>query len=301
MITPNWKGVMPAITTPFLASGEIDHTFLGEHAAWMIENGCTAIVAGGSLGEAATLSFNEKIAVITTLVKAVGAKVPVILGVAALSTHEAVALTKAAEAAGAAGFMVLPPYVYAPGDWKEMKFHLDAVFRATKLSCMLYNNPIAYKTDFTPEQMKELAAEHANLHAVKESSADVRRIYAIRALLGDRLTICVGVDDAIVEGIDAGAVGWVAGQVNAWPKESVDLFNYAMAGDKAKTFALYRWFLPLLRQDVDVKFVQMIKHCQEAVGRGSRRVRAPRLELHGATLDRVNAEIATALASPPVL
>jgi 4-hydroxy-tetrahydrodipicolinate synthase len=286
---------MPAITTPFTSTNEVDHAFLARHARWMIDQGCTGIVAGGSLGEAATLTFAEKIAVVRTLVGAVGAQVPVILGVAALSTEEAVALAEAAEAAGASGFMVLPPYVYAPGDWREMKAHVAAVMQATTLSCMLYNNPIAYKTDFTPEQIKELADEHSNLQAVKESSADVRRIMAIRALLGERLLISVGVDDAIVEGIRMGAVGWVAGQVNAWPKESVDLFNFAMSGDLERALPLYTWFLPLLRMDVDVKFVQMIKHCQAAVGWGSRKVRGPRLELAGAQLAAVDAEIARAL------
>ena len=125
--------------------------------------------------------------------------------------------------------MVLPPYVYR-SDWREMKAHIEAVFRATKLSCMLYNNPVAYGTDFLPEQIKELAAEHENFEAVKESSTDVRRITWIRELVGDRLAIFVGVDDAIVEGIAVGAVGWIAGLVNALPKESVDLFNYAMNG-----------------------------------------------------------------------
>ncbi len=297
MITPTWQGVMPAITTPFFPNHEIDHAFLAKHAIWMIDQGCTGIVAGGSLGEAATLSFAEKVAIVTTLVSAVGARVPVILGVAALSTAEAVALTQAAEAAGAAGFMVLPPYVYAPGDEAEMLAHVSAVMRATQLSCMLYNNPLAYKTDFTPTQIQALAAAHTNLHAVKESSSDVRRIMAIRALLGDRLRLSVGVDDAIVEGIRMGATGWVAGQVNAWPKESVDLFNAVLAGDEARTFALYAWFLPLLRMDVDVKFVQMIKHCQEKVGWGSRTVRGPRLELSGAQLATVEAQIAHALAT----
>ncbi len=137
--------------------------------------------------------------------------------ISALSTADAVKFAKAAEDHGCQGLMVLPPYVYN-GDWREMKAHVSAVMKATKLSCMLYNNPISYGTDFLPEQIAELASEHSNLHAVKESSADVRSITAIRALIGDRLQISVGVDDLILEGISAGAVGWVAGLVNAMPR-----------------------------------------------------------------------------------
>jgi 4-hydroxy-tetrahydrodipicolinate synthase len=174
--------------------------------------------------------------------------------------------------------MVLPPYVYR-GDWHETKAHVSAVIRATSLPCMLYNNPVSYGTDFLPEQIQELANEHSNLEAVKESSTDVRRIMAIRALIGERLALFVGVDDAIVESIYAGAVGWIAGLVNAFPKESVDLFNLATAGEREKAERLYHWFLPLLRMDTVPKFVQLIKFVQQEVGMGSARVRPPRLEL----------------------
>ena len=192
--------------------------------------------------------------------------------------------------------MVLPPYVYR-GDWREMKYHISEIVNATPLSCMLYNNPVAYGTDFLPEQIAELAAELPNLHAVKESSTDVRRVTAIRALTGDRLRIFVGVDDCIVEGINAGAVGWIAGLVNAFPKESVDLFNYAMNGETEKARELYEWFLPLLRLDTVPKFVQLIKLVQEKVGMGNTRVRPPRLELTGAELEETLAIIDHALAN----
>jgi 4-hydroxy-tetrahydrodipicolinate synthase len=194
--------------------------------------------------------------------------------------------------------MVLPPYVYR-SDWREMKAHIEAVFRATKLSCMLYNNPVAYRTDFLPEQIKELAAEHENFEAVKESSTDVRRVTWIRELVGERLAIFVGVDDAIVESIAMGAVGWVAGLVNALPRESVDLFNYAMNGEKEKAIELYNWFLPLLRMDTVPKFVQLIKLVQVEVGMGNARVRPPRLELAGDELDEALKVIRHAIAHKP--
>lgn len=293
-----WKGVMPAITTCFDENLQVDHEFTARHVKWLIENGCTGIVANGSLGEGATLSLGEKTALWRTCVAAVGDRVPVVAAIAALSTAEAVAQAKAAADAGCQGLMVLPPYVYR-GDWREMKFHLSEIFRATTLSCMLYNNPVAYGTDFTPEQIAELAKEFSNLHAVKESSTDVRRITWIRTLIGDKLKIFVGVDDAIVEGINAGATGWIAGLVSAFPKESVDLFNYAMNGETEKAFELYSWFLPLLRLDTVPKFVQLIKLVQEKVGWGNARVRPPRLELDGAELQETLAIINEALANRP--
>jgi 4-hydroxy-tetrahydrodipicolinate synthase len=264
----------------------------------MVEHGCTGVVALGSLGEGATLTEAEKRAILETCVRAVGRAVPVFAGISALSTAEAVRLSQMAADVGCLGLMVLPPYVYST-DWREMKAHITAVMRATPLSCMLYNNPIAYKTDFLPEQIAELAGDHANLHAVKESSADVRRVTALRALLGERLQILVGVDDLIVEGVAAGAVGWIAGLVNAFPRESVVLFETARRGDRAQARELYEWFLPLLRMDTVPKFVQMIKLAQAAVGRGNPRVRPPRLELDGPELKQVRAVIEKALASRP--
>jgi 4-hydroxy-tetrahydrodipicolinate synthase len=195
--------------------------------------------------------------------------------------------------------MVLPPYVYL-GDWRENKAHVAAIFRATKLSCMLYNNPIAYKVDYVPEQVQELLAEFDNLHAIKESSADVRRVMALRALVGERLRILVGVDDAIVESIPMGAVGWIAGLVNAFPKESVALFESAQRGETERAFEIYRWFLPLLRMDTVAKFVQLIKLVQEEVGMGSARVRPPRLELVGTELAEARKVVADALANHPL-
>ena len=290
-----WAGVMPATTTAFDTNLAVDHAFVAEHAKWLIDHGCTGIVTPGSLGESATLSFDEKLAIWSTVVKAVGERAPVVAAIASLSTAEAVKLAQHAADHGCSGLMVLPPYVYR-SDWREMKAHIEAVFRATKLSCMLYNNPVSYGTDFLPEQIKELTAEHENFEAVKESSTDVRRITWIRELVGDRLAIFVGVDDAIVEGIAVGAVGWIAGLVNALPKESVDLFNYASNGEREKAIKLYNWFLPLLRMDTVPKFVQLIKLVQQEVGMGNARVRPPRLELAGPELEEALRVIRHALS-----
>lgn len=281
----NWKGVMPAITTCFHDDLSVDHAFMGKHCRWLLDNGCSGIVALGSLGEGATLAFEEKVEILRACIDSAQGRAPVVAAISALSTAEAVALAKAAADAGCDGLMVLPPYVYK-GDWREMKNHVAAVFRATPLSCMLYNNPVAYGTDFLPEQIQELVAEHENLAAVKESSADVRRVAAIRALLNRRLEICVGVDDAVLEAVNMGATGWIAGLANALPRESVELFNCGVRGENERAFELYRWFLPLLRMDTVPKFVQLIKLVQAEVGMGNARVRPPRLELEGEELER---------------
>ena len=291
-----WKGVMPAMTTAFDEQLNVDHGFVARHAHWLIENGCTGIICLGSLGEAATLTFDEKIAIAKTIVDAVSPAIPVVAAISALSTAEAVKIAEASVEAGAQGLMILPPYVYQ-GDWREMRAHVAAILRATPLEGMLYNNPVAYGTDFTPEQIAELADEFPNLVAVKESSTDVRRVTAIRALVGDRMAIFMGVDDAIVEGIEAGAIGWVAGVVNALPRESVELFDLAASGNKQAAFALYRWLLPLLRMDTVPKFVQLIKQVQEELGAGSARVRPPRLQVADAELTETRSAVAYALAN----
>ena len=296
----NWNGVMPAITTCFDADLQVDHVFMAKHCRWLLDAGCTGIVPLGSLGEGATLSFDEKVQILRTCVTAVKGRAPVVASISALATSEAVALAKAAADAGCDALMVLPPYVYQ-GDWREMKTHVEAVFRATPLSCMLYNNPVAYGTDFLPEQIQELAAECESFESVKESSTDARRVSAIRALLGDRLEVFVGVDDAIIEGIGVGAKGWIAGLANALPRESVELFNYAINCEHEKAFELYRWFLPLLRMDTVPEFVQLIKLVQAEVGIGNARVRPPRLELAGNKLREIQKTIKETLRTRPQL
>src|SRR3954466_10134151 len=236
-----WKGVFTAITTPFTKSLDVDHKFLAEHANWLATSGCTGIVALGSLGEAATLQFDEKVAIVSTLRKALPKNIPVVAGIAGLSTAECVSLAQKSRDVGADGLMVLPPYVYK-GDWRETEAHFSAVIGATKLSCMLYNNPIAYGTDVTAEQVEHLA-RHANLHAIKESSGDVRRVTAIGERLGDRLRIFAGMDDMILESIPMGATGWIAGLVNAFPAESVEVFEAGVGGRMDEARRIYEWFL----------------------------------------------------------
>jgi len=296
----DWAGVFPAITTPFNADLSVDHDALAAHVQWLIASGCRGIVALGSLGESQTLTADEKIAILATCRRALPVEVPLVAGIAGLSTTECVALASRAAGVGCDGLMVLPAYVYR-GDWRETRAHYGAVIDATHLSCMLYNNPIAYGTDVTPDQLAELADRHENLHAVKESSGDVRRVTALRERLGDRISIFAGMDDMILESVPMGAVGWIAGLVNAFPEESVQLFELARDGRFEEARTLYEWFLPLLRLDTVPKFVQLIKLVQAELGHGSARVRPPRLELDDEETSTVRALLRERQANRPAI
>lgn len=297
-----WKGVMPATLTQFNADLTIDHGLMAEHGKWLIENGCSAIVVHGSLGEGATLSYEEKVGLQKMYVEALPGT-PIIPGIAALSTKEAVDLAKAAKDNGCRGLMVLPPYLYA-SDWREMKTHMSAVISATDLPCIIYNNPVAYKTDFTPKHIKELADEHANVESVKESSTDARRIAGIREVCGDRLTLGVGVDDCALEGAAMGAKFWITGVGGAFPKHNVKLWDLATSGKIEEAMPIYTWMLEMLRMDTVVKFVQLIKLQQTLASGGklgNNRVRPPRLELEGKELADATAIIEKAIATAPAV
>ena len=293
-----WQGVMPAITTPFEEDLSVDAGALFREVDGLLRAGCTGVVALGSLGEGGSLSFDEKKAVLRLCREASKGRGALVAGIAAITTAEAARLAQLAVETGCDGLMVLPPYVYR-GDWRETRAHFEAVIGETDLPCMLYNNPVAYGTDVTPEELAELTAALPNLVAVKESSTDVRRVTAIRALGGERLSVLVGVDDAIVEGVAAGAVGWIAGLADALPEESVRLFDLARSGRHAEARALYEWFLPLLRLDTVPKFVQLIKLVQQETGLGTERVRPPRLPLAGAEREAALSVIRDALARRP--
>ncbi len=296
--TINWSGVMPAITTPFTDDGSIDHTAVAERIERAIDGGVTGIVPAGSLGEGATLSTEEKRALFSTCVEAARGRVPVVAAIAAAATFDAITLAQLASEAGCQGLMILPPYVHH-GAPREVMAHFESIFTATRAPCMLYNNPIAYGADLRAPQIALLAERFPHLEAVKESSGDVRRITELKHALGDRLALFVGLDDLLVEGVRAGAVGWIAGLVNAFPPESVRLFEMARDGDPAVD-ALYRWFLPLLRLDVVPDFVERIKQVEAALGLGSSRVRAPRLPLREEDRAEIAAVVAAAIETAPL-
>ncbi|MEM7123127.1 MAG: dihydrodipicolinate synthase family protein [Pseudomonadota bacterium] len=296
----NFRGVIPAITTPFKDNFEIDHDYLREHVVWLAEHGIAGIVPVGSLGEGSSMSFDEKCAVFQSCVEALGTQTPVMATIASATTAEAVALVKRAADIGCQAAMVLPPYVYK-GQWHETKAHISAAIEATDLPCMVYNNPTAYGTDILPKHIAELAGDHDNLLAVKESSGDARRFAAIREVTGDRLSLFAGLDDVVCEAVALGASGWIAGLVNALPRQTMDLFNFAAAGETERAFEIYRWFLPLLRLDTVPEFVQLIKLVQAEVGKGSEVVRPPRLPLpsdhHAAALNLIRERLSCMPAS----
>jgi 4-hydroxy-tetrahydrodipicolinate synthase len=297
MIKKDWAGVFPAITTPFKADLSVDYDALSSHARWLIDAGCRGVVALGSLGESATLTRDEKVEVLRRLKQSLGNQL-LIAGISALSTADAVSLAQEAHRTGVDGLMVLPPLLY-PSDWRETEAHLGALLSATPLSSMLYNNPIAYGIDVTPEQILQLQQRYPNLHAVKESSGDLRRVTALKFLLRDSLALFVGMDDVVVESVAAGAVGWIAGLVNAFPEESVRLFELAQSPSSRELEKLYDWFLPLLRLDTVPKFVQLIKLVQQESGGPIARVRPPRLDLAGAEREEAVALTRKSLANRP--
>jgi 4-hydroxy-tetrahydrodipicolinate synthase len=294
----DWTGVFAAITTPFQADDTVDQTFLAEHVTWLLDRGTRGIVALGSLGEGATLRAGEKRDILEVCLTASQGRGPVVAGISGLSTGECVALARSAEEVGCHGLMVLPPYVYRT-DPAETVAHFDAVLGATGLSCMIYNNPIAYGTDLSARDVQALADRHANVHAVKESSGDVRRLSALEEVLGTRLARLAGLDDMALEAAAIGCDGWIAGLVNALPAESVRLFELAREGRMTEARRLYGWFLALLRMDTVPKFVQLIKLVQAEVGMGSERVRPPRLPLVGEERQAALALIRERLAERP--
>ncbi len=293
-----WQGVLPAITTPFTASGSVDAAAVERKLERLEAAGCRAVVPGGSLGEGSTLSFDEKTRLTALCVGHSEGRLPVVPGVAAASTREAVDLAVAAAEAGASGLMVLPPYLHR-GPLEEVVLHVEEVVAATGLPCMLYNNPAAYGADLTPQAIAQIADRHENVEAVKDSSGDVRRLTALRLELGDRLALLVGLDDVLLEGVQAGASGWVAGLVNAFPDESVALFEAAVSGRTDTARALYSWFLPLLRLDTEPEFVQLIKYVEALVLGESPAVRPPRRALAPHQAERVASIVEAALGSRP--
>lgn len=295
----DWTGVYSAATTKFTSTGHLDRGLMERHLNAQIEAGVHGLVVLGSLGENGTLSAEEKQDVVRLAVAVSGRRVPVLSGVAETTTAGACGFVERAAVQGADGFMVLPGMQYV-SDRRETMQHFRTVASASPRPIMLYNNPVAYRVDVTPEMFAELADE-PKFVAIKESSDDVRRISDIMNLSGDRYRIFTGVDDLALESLMLGAVGWVAGLVCAFPKETVALYSLVKAGKMADALALYRWFIPLLHLDVSVKFVQNIKLAEAMVGVGSEFVRAPRLPLTGEERHGVEEIVRRAIRTRPEL
>ena len=299
-----FRGVIPAIVTPFKENGDICTTKLANLVHRMVSAGCTGTVWPGSLGEGQTLSFDERVEGWRTIAAASGGSGNAFATISAASTREAVRQVEAAAKIGMHGCMILPPYVHK-GPWHEYRAHFEAMLSAAPLPMMLYNNPPAYIVDVSAEQVFALAERHPNLVAVKDSTGDARKLTALiagSATRARKIGALVGLDDCAVEGARMGCCGWIAGLANAMPEESVRLFALAQShapADVAACDALYRWFLPLLRLDTVPDFVQLIKLVMAETNTGDERVRAPRKPVEGTERARALEIIRKAIADRP--
>lgn len=295
----NWKGVFPAVTTKFHADGSLDMDLFFKNLDFQLESGVHGIILGGTLGESSVLSQEEKITLTRETVNHINGKVPVILNIAEGATQDALFWAKKAEELGASGLMILPPMRYG-ADAREVVTYFKTVANSTKLPMMIYNNPVDYKTLVTLDMFSELA-ECANIQAVKESTRDISNVTRMINRFGNRFQILCGVDTLAMEELLMGAVGWVAGLVCAFPKETVTIYNLIQSGENEKAREIYRWFLPLLELDIHPKLVQYIKLAEQHCGIGSEHVRAPRLTLIGEERERIEGIIKEGLAKRPKL
>jgi len=299
MNTDRWQGVYPAVTTKFKADMSLDLDAMAKHLEFQLEAGVHGVIILGSLGENPTLNMDEKLQLTEFFIKQVNARVPLLACIAESDTRQACHFARRAEAMGIDGFMLLPPMRY-PSDQSETMGYLQEVAAASGVPIMLYNNPVAYGTDLSPADFKALAT-NPKFVAIKESSANTRRVPEIRRRTGDRYAIFCGVDDLAYECFSLGAVGWVAGLVVAFPRETVRLYDLMCAGEWAEARQLYEWFLPLLSLDIGPKFVQQIKLVEEIMGVGSARVRSPRLALNESEALHVRQVVEQALVNRPVV
>jgi dihydrodipicolinate synthase/N-acetylneuraminate lyase len=299
MATILWEGVYPALLTPFKEDDSIDFEVFKINLDAQVKAGVKGIVLGGSLGEASSLSNKEKTELMLFAKSMLSDQIPVIINIAEQTTKAAIQLAIESEKNGADGFMLLPPMRYYADDVETLDF-FKSVAKATSLPIMIYNNPVDYKILVTLDMFEELA-KIPNIQAVKESTRDVTNVTRMINRFGDRFKILTGVDPLAMESLCMGAHGWVAGLVDAFPRETVAIFNLIKAGRIEEALTIYRWFLPLLELDTHPKLVQNIKLAAEYTGIGTSNVRAPRLKLKGDELVSVKGIIEKALASRPVL
>ncbi len=294
-----WKGVFPAVTTQFREDLSLDLDATAKHLEILIQSGISGLVMLGSLGENVSLTLEEKREVMRVALQVADGRIPVLSGVAELSTDAGVRYTQELEKLGAQGAMVMPAMAFRP-DREEALAHYKTIANSTDLPLIVYNNPISYHADVTPEMFAELAP-YENLVAIKESSGDVRRITDIINTVGDRYVIFAGVDDLALEATLLGATGWIAGIGLAYPAENQRLWELMMAGKWEEARTIYRWYTPLLHLDVGLKFVQNIKLAIAENGMGTEYVRLPRLALTGAERERVLSIIREGNAKRPSL
>ncbi len=274
-----WEGVMPAVTTKFTDDDKLDLDLFSTNILAQLDAGVSAIVLGGTLGEASTLTAEEKNILTKKTIELSAGRIPVVVNVAEQSTKDAIGTARSAEENGASGLMVLPPMRYKSCDIETIKYFKD-IATSTSLPIMIYNNPVDYKIEVTLNMFDQLL-ELENIQAVKESTRDITNVTRIKNRFGDRLKIMTGVDTLALESLIMGAVGWIAGLVCAFPKETVAIYKLQKLGKIDQAISIYRWFLPLLELDINSKLVQNIKLAETYTGLGSEHVRAPRLPLSG--------------------
>lgn len=294
-----WKGVMPAVTTKFTAEDTLDLEMFKVNIQAQLEAGVHGIILGGTLGEASTLTDEEKRILVRTTVATVAGKVPVIINIAEQTTTAAIQAAKNALEDGASGLMILPPMRYK-ADARETVTYFKTIANSTSLPIMIYNNPVDYGIEVTLDMFEELISCD-NIQAVKESTRDISNVTRMKNRFGDRIKILSGVDTLALESMLMGADGWVAGLVDAFPRETVAIYELQCAGKIKEAIAIYRWFLPLLELDINTKLVQNIKLAEVATGIGTEHVRAPRLPLIGEERTHVLGVIENSLKNRPTL
>lgn len=297
MSIARWQGIFPAVTTKFHADERIDAEGTARHIDFQIRNGIHGVVTCGSLGEASTLSLEEKLEVARIAMEASGGRVPVVANVSETSTRDALRYIDAANKLGVAGYMVMPSVIYV-ADAREAMANVRAMAKAAQKPLMVYNNPVAYRVDLKPEHMLELA-DCEYITSVKESTGDIRRITDLRNTVGDRYQIFCGVDDLAYEALALGADGLVAGVGCAFPRETVALYDLMKAKQFDEALKLYQWMTPMLHLDVSTKLVQNLKLIDALVGVGSEHVRLPRMPLVGEERAFITAVVQKALENRP--
>lgn len=299
MVELNWSGIFPAVLTPFTENGNIDYAMFAKNTEAQIAAGVNGIIVGGSLGDAAVLETSEKFELLKFAIETVAGRIPVLINIAENTTKNAIDFAVTAKKLGANGVMLLPPMRYKADD-REVVEYFKAVAMATDLPILIYNNPVDYGI-FVNLEMFELLKPYPSIQAVKESTRDLTNITRMKNRFGDRFKILGGVDTICLESIFLGADGLVAGLVDAFPKETVALYNYALSGEIEKALEIYRWFMPLLELDIHPKLIQYIKLAATAEGIGTPYVRAPRLPLEGEEAARIQQIIEEGIANRPVL
>jgi 4-hydroxy-tetrahydrodipicolinate synthase len=298
-LKPDWRGVFPAVTTQFREDLSLDVDATARVIEGLIRDGVSGLIVCGTVGENCSLSKDEKIAVMETAKSVARGRVPVISGIAEFTSAFAIDMAREAARIGLDGVMVMPALVYSSKP-HETAAHFRSVAKANDLPVMVYNNPPIYKNDVTPEILASLA-DCDTIVCFKESSGDTRRFVDLKNMVGDRFVLFAGLDDVVVESILVGAVGWVSGLSNAFPREGETLFRLASTGRYDEAMSLYRWFMPLLHLDARPDLVQCIKLCEHLVGRGTHRTRPPRLPLSPKETAEIEAMMKHALATRPTL